>query len=85
MPGGERPLAVAGGWGAGEPGGFGNLVSASTAKMLHDDLFRGDIADGDLICASVVGAGPERGAYVLPVRIATLIEPGTVMAAASWA
>src|SRR5260370_16969455 len=64
---------------------FGNLVSASTAKMLHDDLFRGDIADGDLICASVVGAGPERGAYVLPVRIATLIEPGTVMAAASWA
>jgi 3-oxoacyl-[acyl-carrier-protein] synthase III len=64
---------------------FGNLVSASTAKMLHDDLFRGDIADGDLICASVVGAGPERGAFVLPMRIATLIEPGTAMAAASWA
>jgi 3-oxoacyl-[acyl-carrier-protein] synthase-3 len=63
----------------------GNLVSASTVKMLHGDLFRGDIADGDLICASVVGAGPERGAYVLPVRVTTLMEPGTVRAAASWA
>ena len=59
---------------------FGNLVSASTAKMLHDDLFRGDIPHGDLICTSVVGAGPERGAYVLPVRIAILIEPGTAVA-----
>ena len=61
---------------------FGNLVSASTAKMLHDDLFRGDITHGDMICASVVGAGPERGAYVLPVRIAALVEPGTAAAGA---
>jgi 3-oxoacyl-[acyl-carrier-protein] synthase III len=49
---------------------FGNLVSASTAKMLHDDLLRGDVRYGDVICTSVVGAGPERGAYVVPVRIA---------------
>ncbi|MBB5874160.1 3-oxoacyl-[acyl-carrier-protein] synthase-3 [Allocatelliglobosispora scoriae] len=55
---------------------FGNLVSASTAKMLHDDLYQGDITDGDLVCASVVGAGPERGAYILPVHIAKVIEPG---------
>ena len=41
---------------------FGNLVSASTAKMLHDDLFAGHVVEDDLICTSVVGAGPERGA-----------------------
>jgi 3-oxoacyl-[acyl-carrier-protein] synthase-3 len=51
---------------------FGNLVSASTAKMLHDDLLRGEVGAGDTICTSVVGAGPERGAYVVPVRIAAL-------------
>ena len=51
---------------------FGNLVSASTAKMLHDDLLRGEVGNGDIICTSVVGAGPERGAYVVPVRIAAL-------------
>jgi 3-oxoacyl-[acyl-carrier-protein] synthase-3 len=56
---------------------FGNLVSASTAKMLHDDLYAGDVANGDLICVSVVGSGPERGAYVLPLNVAKVIEPAT--------
>lgn len=54
---------------------FGNLVSVSTAKMLHDDVFAGAVGDGDLICVSVVGSGPERGAFVLPVQIANVIEP----------
>ena len=56
---------------------FGNLVSASTAKMLHDDLYAGDVANGDLICVSVVGSGPERGAYVLALNVAKVIEPAT--------
>jgi 3-oxoacyl-[acyl-carrier-protein] synthase-3 len=46
---------------------LGNLVSASTAQMLHDDLQQGVIRPGDEICLSVVGAGPERGAFILPV------------------
>jgi len=54
---------------------FGNLVSASTAKMLHDDVYAGEVTDGDLICVSVVGSGPERGAYVIPVQVAKVIEP----------
>ena len=54
---------------------FGNLVSASTAKMLHDDLYAGVVDEGDLVCVSVVGSGPERGAYVVPLRVAKVIEP----------
>jgi 3-oxoacyl-[acyl-carrier-protein] synthase-3 len=53
--------------------------------MPHDDLCRGDIADGDLICTSVVGAGPERGAYVVPVRVASVLRPDAVMAVAAGA
>jgi 3-oxoacyl-[acyl-carrier-protein] synthase-3 len=56
---------------------FGNLVSASTAKMLHDDLYAGDVANDDLICVSVVGSGPERGAYVMPLRVAKIVEPAS--------
>ena len=56
---------------------FGNLVSASTAKMLHDDVYAGAVVNGDLICVSVVGSGPERGAYVLPLRVAKVIQPAT--------
>ncbi len=56
---------------------FGNLVSASTAKMLHDDLFSGAIANDDLVCVSVVGSGPERGAFVLPLQVGKVIEPAT--------
>ena len=56
---------------------FGNLVSASTAKMLQDDVHAGTVTNGDLICVSVVGSGPERGAYVLPLRVAKGIEPAT--------
>jgi 3-oxoacyl-[acyl-carrier-protein] synthase-3 len=46
---------------------LGNLVSASTAKLLHDDIQSGAVGHGDAVCFSVVGAGPERGAFVLPV------------------
>ncbi|HEY1639843.1 MAG TPA: hypothetical protein VGG35_04080 [Streptosporangiaceae bacterium] len=43
----------------------------------------GEVTGGDMICTSVVGAGPERGAYVLPVLIAALPEPAPILAAAA--
>jgi 3-oxoacyl-[acyl-carrier-protein] synthase-3 len=46
---------------------YGNLVIPSTLKMLHDDLTASQVGRGDSICVSVVGAGPERGAFVIPV------------------
>lgn len=47
---------------------LGNLVSASTPKLLFDDVTDSDFRRG-LACFSLVGAGPERGAFVLPVDI----------------
>ena len=55
---------------------LGNLVSPCTAKMLHDDLAAGRLAERDQVCISVVGAGPERGAFVLPVAVKEVIRPG---------
>jgi 3-oxoacyl-[acyl-carrier-protein] synthase-3 len=46
---------------------YGNLVSTSTIKLLHDDMNAGVVLPGDRICISVVGAGPERGAFIVPV------------------
>ena len=48
---------------------LGNLVSPCTAKMLHDDVLAGRVREGQEVCISVVGAGPERGAFVAPVRV----------------
>jgi 3-oxoacyl-[acyl-carrier-protein] synthase III len=46
---------------------YGNLVSTSTIKLLDDDITAGMLETGDKICISVVGAGPERGAFIIPV------------------
>jgi 3-oxoacyl-[acyl-carrier-protein] synthase-3 len=46
---------------------YGNLVTTSTIKLLDDDLNDGIVTMGDRICISVVGAGPERGAFIIPV------------------
>ncbi|MFC5410095.1 3-oxoacyl-[acyl-carrier-protein] synthase III C-terminal domain-containing protein [Larkinella bovis] len=43
---------------------YGNLVATSTVKLLHDDMTSGAAQTGDEICISVVGAGPERGAFI---------------------
>jgi 3-oxoacyl-[acyl-carrier-protein] synthase-3 len=58
---------------------LGNLVSPCTAKMLHDDVLTGRVRNGQTICISVVGAGPERGAFLLPLGIqeARAVELGT--------
>ncbi len=49
---------------------FGNLVSASTVKMLHDDLFGGHVVEDDLIWRLGGRRRPGAGAYILPVRVA---------------
>jgi len=48
---------------------FGNLVSPCTMKLLDDDLAQGRVAPDDLVCVSVVGGGPERGAFFARLRI----------------
>jgi 3-oxoacyl-[acyl-carrier-protein] synthase-3 len=53
---------------------LGNLVSPCTVKMLHDDVLMGRVHNGQLICISVVGAGPERGALLLPLGIREACE-----------
>jgi len=54
---------------------LGNLVSPCTAKMLHDDLRSGVVKPGDSVCISVVGAGPERGAFLLPLAVQEVSNP----------
>ena len=46
---------------------LGNIVAPATLKLLDDDWQRGDVGPGDEVCFSVVGAGPERGGFVLPI------------------
>ena len=46
---------------------YGNLVSTSTIKLLDDDIAAGALPRGDEICISVVGSGPERGTFIVPV------------------
>ncbi|GLZ29702.1 3-oxoacyl-[acyl-carrier-protein] synthase 3 [Lentzea sp. NBRC 105346] len=54
---------------------FGNLVTVSTMQMLHDDVAEGRVGNGDLICLSVVGGGPERGAVLATVDIPHPVAP----------
>lgn len=51
---------------------YGNLVSPCTLKMLHDDLLQGVVENGDEVCFTVVGAGPERGAFIIPVAVGSI-------------
>jgi 3-oxoacyl-[acyl-carrier-protein] synthase-3 len=48
---------------------YGNLVTPSTLRILHEDLAAHRIDRGDEFCISVVGAGPERGAVVATVDV----------------
>ncbi len=48
---------------------YGNLVSASTLRLLHEDLAQRRVCRGDEIALSVVGAGPERGALFCRVNV----------------
>lgn len=44
---------------------LGNLVAPATLKLLDDDVAAGQLGAGDEVCFSVVGAGPERGGFLL--------------------
>lgn len=46
---------------------YGNLVVPSTLTMLHEDLQAGRVHGGQEVCFTVVGAGPERGAFIVPL------------------
>ncbi|MER7053336.1 MULTISPECIES: 3-oxoacyl-[acyl-carrier-protein] synthase III C-terminal domain-containing protein [unclassified Streptomyces] len=48
---------------------FGNMVSPSTLALLQEDLVEGSVSKGDSVCFSVVGSGPERGAFITSVDI----------------
>lgn len=55
---------------------LGNLVTPCTMRLMHDDVLAGVVNEGEEVCFSVVGAGPERGAFVLPVGpIQTTAQP----------
>ncbi|GAA3214983.1 3-oxoacyl-[acyl-carrier-protein] synthase III C-terminal domain-containing protein [Actinocorallia longicatena] len=53
---------------------YGNLITVSTPLLLHEDLMAGTVRRGDLIAVSLVGAGPERGAYYAPVLVPNVEE-----------
>lgn len=44
---------------------FGNLVAPATLKLLDDDVAAGAVQGGAALCFSVVGAGPERGGFLI--------------------
>ncbi|MFH8607227.1 3-oxoacyl-[acyl-carrier-protein] synthase III C-terminal domain-containing protein [Streptomyces sp. NPDC018029] len=48
---------------------YGNMVSPSTLALLQEDLAEGSLSAGDPVCFSVVGSGPERGAFITSVDI----------------
>jgi 3-oxoacyl-[acyl-carrier-protein] synthase III len=54
---------------------LGNLVSPCTAVLLNEDLCAGRVQTGDEVCVSVVGAGPERGAFLVRVNLRGDVRP----------
>ncbi len=46
---------------------LGNLVTPCTMQLFHEDALKGAVSAQDHVCFSVVGAGPERGAFIVPV------------------
>jgi 3-oxoacyl-[acyl-carrier-protein] synthase-3 len=56
---------------------LGNLVSVSTLQLFAEDRDAGLVSPGDWLCFSVVGAGPERGTFVLPFAPPGCVPSGT--------
>ncbi|MFJ8011787.1 3-oxoacyl-[acyl-carrier-protein] synthase III C-terminal domain-containing protein [Streptomyces sp. NPDC096339] len=57
---------------------LGNLVTSATPVLFYTDVVNGLIGEGDIAAFSVIGAGPERGAFLARVAIAgevTVTEP----------
>jgi 3-oxoacyl-[acyl-carrier-protein] synthase-3 len=49
---------------------IGNIVAPATLKLLDDDVQQGAVRPGDEVCFSVVGAGPERGGFLVRMTAA---------------
>jgi 3-oxoacyl-[acyl-carrier-protein] synthase-3 len=56
---------------------YGNLVSVSTPRLIHEDLVNGVTRDGDEVCIMVVGAGPERGGLYFRLRVREIVPART--------
>ncbi|WP_330297548.1 3-oxoacyl-[acyl-carrier-protein] synthase III C-terminal domain-containing protein [Streptomyces sp. NBC_00503] len=48
---------------------LGNLVTSATPVLFYTDVVNGLVDGGDTVCFSVIGAGPERGAFLVRVSI----------------
>ncbi|MFJ7270523.1 3-oxoacyl-[acyl-carrier-protein] synthase III C-terminal domain-containing protein [Streptomyces sp. NPDC099050] len=48
---------------------LGNLVTSATPVLFYTDVVNGLVGAGDSVCFSVIGAGPERGAFLARVGI----------------
>ncbi|WP_449480614.1 3-oxoacyl-[acyl-carrier-protein] synthase III C-terminal domain-containing protein [Streptomyces avidinii] len=48
---------------------LGNLVTSATPVLFYTDVVNGLVEEGDTVCFSVIGAGPERGAFLVRVAI----------------
>ncbi|MFC7310344.1 hypothetical protein ACFQVC_39795 [Streptomyces monticola] len=48
---------------------LGNLVTSATPVLCFTDVLDGVVGSGEPVCFSVVGAGPERGAFLVRVRV----------------
>ncbi|MFB7513026.1 3-oxoacyl-[acyl-carrier-protein] synthase III C-terminal domain-containing protein [Streptomyces sp. NPDC056144] len=48
---------------------LGNLVSSATPVLFYTDVVNGLVGEGDTLCFSVIGAGPERGAFLVTTGI----------------
>lgn len=46
---------------------IGNTAAPSTITLLHADQLNGAVSEGDRVCFSLVGSGPERGAFIAPL------------------
>ncbi|MCP4599377.1 MAG: hypothetical protein GY847_02385 [Proteobacteria bacterium] len=53
---------------------IGNTVSSCTIQLLYEDIEKGIVKEGDTICFSVVGAGPERGAFLIPNKTRKVVH-----------
>ncbi|MFE4636272.1 3-oxoacyl-[acyl-carrier-protein] synthase III C-terminal domain-containing protein [Streptomyces sp. NPDC056773] len=48
---------------------LGNLVTSATPVLFYTDVINGLVGAEDTVCFSVIGAGPERGAFLTRVAI----------------
>ena len=58
---------------------LGNLVTSATPILFYTDIVNDLVGTGDTVCFSVVGAGPERGAFLTQTEIPGKVTVTTPM------